>query len=48
MLDFMWSEDKSKHFDEFVRKMKIQDKYRNESLDDLYPQISNYIRKNYK
>ena len=48
MLDFMWSEDKSEHFDEFVEKMKIQDKYRNEKLDDLYPQISNYIRKNYK
>jgi hypothetical protein len=48
MLDFMWSEDKSKHFDEFVEKMKTQDKYRNEKLDDLYPQISNYIRKNYK
>tara|TARA_B100001057_G_scaffold419891_1_gene439945 strand:+ start:3270 stop:4802 length:1533 start_codon:yes stop_codon:yes gene_type:complete len=48
MLDFMWSEDKSEHFNEFVQRTRIQDKYRDESFDELYPVISNYIRKNHK
>jgi hypothetical protein len=48
MLDFMWSEDKSEHFAEFVKRTRIQDKYRGESFDELYPVISNYIRKNHK
>ena len=48
MLDFMWSEDKSQHFDEFVKRTRIQDKYRDENFDELYPVISNYIRKNYQ
>jgi sulfatase maturation enzyme AslB (radical SAM superfamily) len=48
MLDFMWSEDKSQHFPKFVKRMKTQDKYRNENFDKLYPEISSYIRKNFK
>ena len=47
MLDFMWSEDKSDHFIEFVKRTKIQDKYRNQNFAELYPVISNYIKRNY-
>ena len=47
-VNFMWSEDKSEHFAEFVKRTRIQDKYRDESFDELYPVISNYIRKNHK
>ena len=48
MLDFMWSEDKSEYFPEFVKRTKTQDKYRNENFEELYPKISSYIRENCK
>jgi hypothetical protein len=45
MLHFMWSEDLSDNFEEFISKMELQDSYRNENFHELYPQISTYIRK---
>ena len=45
MLKFMWSEDLSDLFPEFVKMTRTQDRYRNQNFDDLYPEISTYIKK---
>jgi hypothetical protein len=46
MLEFMWSEDLSEHFNEFVIKNNKQDEYRNQQLKDYSPWISKYIEEN--
>jgi hypothetical protein len=45
MIDFMWADDLSEHFPEFVKSMRTQDQYRNQNFDKLYPEISMYIKK---
>ena len=46
MLEFMWSEDLSEHFNEFVVKNNKQDEYRKQQLKDYSPWISKYIEEN--
>jgi len=45
MLDFMWTDDFSDQFPQFVKSMRTQDQYRNQNFDKLYPEISMYIKK---
>lgn len=45
MINFMWADDLSEHFPEFVKSMKTQDQYRNQNFNELYPVISTYIKK---
>jgi hypothetical protein len=45
MMEFMWADDFSEHFPEFVKVTRIQDRYRNQNFDELYPEISTYIKR---
>ena len=45
MLEFMWADDFSECFPEFVKVTRTQDRYRNQNFDELYPEISMYIKK---
>jgi organic radical activating enzyme len=45
MMEFMWADDFSEHFPEFVKVTRTQDRYRNQNFDELYPEISTYIKR---
>lgn len=45
MMEFMWADDFSEHFPEFIKVTRTQDKYRNQSFEKLYPQISTYVKR---
>tara|TARA_B100000941_G_scaffold263258_1_gene216540 strand:- start:65 stop:967 length:903 start_codon:yes stop_codon:yes gene_type:complete len=45
MLKFMWADDFSDHFPQFIKMMRTQDNYRKQDFEQLYPQISMYVKK---
>jgi hypothetical protein len=41
----MWADDFSDHFPQFIKMMRTQDNYRKQDFEQLYPQISMYVKK---